>query len=226
LAVRDSDGILSLVLDSSEPPLTPAVATSVTCPGCGVAVAVGYPRCPRCHTAVPQAARPKRSSVRDDLMAGGTSVEPPESPRPWGAVAWLAGGAAAIVAVVVLWALLREDATPPGVGRAPTAESDEAEPAAEEVAAPEAPAEGATKPTERPAADPLADAVIALDQALRAQRVWATVRRDGDVVVIESALCGDGAMSTVVAGAGLREAGASLVRCVAPHGAVVWETGL
>src|SRR5689334_15232181 len=48
------------------------------CPACGVAVPMGYPRCPKCQTVMP-ALRSKRPTFREENLAGGTSVAPPDA---------------------------------------------------------------------------------------------------------------------------------------------------
>ena len=62
---------------------------STSCPACGVAVAPGYPRCPKCHAALPSAPLHLPAPARA-RQAGGTSAAS-DSPLPWivGAVAVL-----------------------------------------------------------------------------------------------------------------------------------------
>jgi len=199
-----------------------------------VAVAVGYPKCPRCHHEVPQAAvRGKRLTFREEMLSGGTSIEPPEDATARSPVALFAGGVVALAAIVVGWLLLRPDQSLARAAEVPEAEG-EAESADEEDVTAAEPAEPGARPVEPGAAEPaaaaagpqLGDAVRVLDDQLRGERLWSKVRVDGDAIEIESSLCDDDAMKAVVDGAGLAAAGASAVRCVAPHGTVVWERGL
>lgn len=209
-------------------PLTPAVPTHVTCPSCGVAVQVGYPRCPRCHAKVAQPASPartKRPTFREELLAGGTSVADDEGGRLW----WVVGGLGGIVVVLAVWLLARGDERPAGAGAldAGTEDVTDDEPdEADDDPAPEAP----SPPTGAAPADDdgLADALRALDDALRTARLWSKVTRADDVVVIESSLCDDDEMAPAIdeLAADLAAAGAAAVRCVAPHGAVAWERRL
>jgi hypothetical protein len=227
LDVRNADGILTLVPDTNPPPLAPAVATTVTCPSCGVAVAVGYPKCPRCHSAVPQAPRTKRQTLREEMLAGGTSVEPPEMPATSSPLLPLAIGVVALGAVVAGFVLLRkEPTTKPAIEPAGEVEGDDTEAQDDEPGAPDEPG-AAIEAGAAPVADvQLDDAVDSLSEELRVQRLWATVRADGSVIEIQSSLCDDKAMTAAVDGAGLAGTGATAVRCVAAHGGVVWERGL
>jgi hypothetical protein len=227
LDVRNADGILTLVPDTNPPPLAPAVATTVTCPSCGVAVAVGYPKCPRCHSAVPQAPRTKRQTLREEMLAGGTSVEPPEMPATSSPLLPLAIGVVALGAVIAGFVLLRKEPTtqpaiePAGEGADDTEPEQDDEP--EATTEPGATAEAGAAPVEEV---DLSGAVDSLSEELRVQRLWATVRADGTVIEIQSSLCDDKAMTAAVDGAGLAGSGATAVRCVAAHGGVVWERGL
>ena len=211
--------------DRPQEPLTPQVPTSVTCPGCGVDVAVGYPRCPRCHASVPQPGRPRRQTFREMNLAGGTSVEPEDTGRGGFLVIALAGFAAILL---VVWLATRDgddDARPA------TADDDLADDEPVDDVEPGQPVADDTPDLSReePDEEDLMPAALAdLDEALRAAQMWSKVRRSGDVVVVESSLCEDGDMWSAIAplAAQLRDAGATAVRCQAPHGGVVFERAL
>lgn len=225
--VRNADGILTLVPDTNPPPLAPAVATTVTCPGCGVAVAVGYPKCPRCHAAVPQAPRTKRQTFREEMLSGGTSVEPPEMPATSSPLLPLAIGVVALGAVIAGFVLLRKSpTTKPAIEPAGEADDDDTEAQDDEPDVTDEPGAAAEAGAAPVAEVQLDDAVDSLSEELRVQRLWATVRADGSVIEIQSSLCDDKAMTAAVDGAGLAGSGATAVRCVAAHGGVVWERGL
>src|SRR5438105_2630348 len=93
------------------------------CPGCGVAVTVGYAKCPRCHAQMPGAERPKPSA------AGGTSVETAEAfVAPSGASPLVLGGIVAVAAALIIVLVVR--AAGGGAHRAEARQTDEpAEPA-------------------------------------------------------------------------------------------------
>ncbi len=227
-------------MDSQQPtggtgdaPASPTgVVTSVQCPACGVAVAVGYPRCPKCRAPVPQPARRgRRQTAREDLLTGGTSVEP----EPASAGSWLVIGAVVVGALaLVVYAATRDDerarpAARDGEGGAPAADDDEAAAAGADDAPGEAAGGGGARP--QPGAPPgeaLRDVIRALDAELRTDRVWSKVTLEGDVVVVESAMCADPAMPPVLNAhlADLAAGGAATLRCQEPHGAVVFETDL
>ena len=77
---------------------------SIRCPACGVAVALGYARCPKCHAPMP-AAGPR--GKRDTQQGGGTSAAA-AAPR---SVPWLVIGVLVLaIGGVVAWAMTRRDA--------------------------------------------------------------------------------------------------------------------
>jgi hypothetical protein len=209
--------------DRPPEPLTPAVPTTVTCPKCGVDVAVGYPRCPRCHAAVPQGARARRATPLE--LGGGTSVEVARGPSRAGLILLALAGVVLIVVIVLF-------ATGGGGSRKAAAPEEAVEEEAVEDETGDEPADEADTEEEaarpEPAADPMPAALRDLDRALRAAQLWSNVRREGTVVVVESALCEDTGMWPAIAAlAGdLRDAGASAVRCQGRHGGVIFERAL
>jgi hypothetical protein len=208
-------------------PLTPSLPTTVTCPSCGVDVAVGYPRCPRCHAAVPQAPRARRQTFRESNVAGGTSLEPPIGAGGRGGLLLLVlGGVAALLLVIYLATRGGDEPKAAAQDEVEEEETDEEEDEAEQGGAPD---EGeAVEEEEGEAEDLMPSALRDLDEALRAAQMWSKVTREDDVVVVESSLCEDGGMWSAIAplAAQLRDAGASAVRCRAQHGAVVFERKL
>lgn len=209
-------------------PREPIVPRTVTCPSCGVAVQVGYPRCPRCQSPVPAPPRAKRATARDTL-AGGTTVAP-EAPRRIG---WLvAAGIVLVAGSVGVWLASRSDRPAAGATEPDEAEEEEDE-GEDEVAEPGGEPEPAGRrddPTPTPAGRgaAAAGAVRQLEAALRDDRLWARVSHDAEVVVIESSLCDDPGMwpAIMAEAATLRAVGLAAVRCTAPHGGVVFERGL
>lgn len=211
------------------PPEEQVVPATITCPGCGVLVAVGYPKCPRCHAPVPQSSRSKRVTFREEMIAGGTSLEPPvDATRLW---PWLLA-LALVVGSVVAWLATRSgdsrEAAPTDSEVLTEDEDDDSELAEDgEDDGDMAARRGAPEPADPTAVD-LGPAIRALDGALRSARLWSKVTVDDDVVVIESAQCGDDGIGSVIGdhAADLKAAGARTLRCREPHGAVVFERGL
>lgn len=205
-----------------------APESGAQCPSCGVPIAPGYPRCPRCQASLPQAASPlSQASHTSQLVSGGTSVVHRKSTLPWG---WIAAGVAA-VAVIAGIAI--------GTGDDDAAQEESAVTVADEsVDEPElAPAAAAANPTvsvdglDDTASDRGAardDAVIALEDSLSSQRLWSKTRAEGDVVVVVSGSCEDPAMRAAIDAQrqALASVGFETLRCVAKHGAPVFELDL
>ena len=205
--------------------------TTVPCPSCGVAVQVGYPKCPKCQTVMPSR-RTKRQTFRDENLAGGTSVAPEDT---GGSGGWIL----ALVLLLVGGGVAVYFATRGGAKKEEPAAEDQADddededdttPAQnegeEETATPGQPARP-VKPGATPA-QPVKAAVMAVDDALRAERLWAKVSAERTVLVIESSLCGDPGVKSVISGEAdvLRTAGFVSVRCQSPNGQVDFESGL
>jgi len=200
---------------------------STPCPGCGIAVTVGYARCPRCHAPMPSAGRMMRASAGGgtSLEGGGTSV----AASPDGAtgnrrvlIAAVAGIGLIVAAVLVARSLGR-DRRAPVPAAAPEAV---AEPAAAPVAPPSA--DEPIAPSLSPAAPDPAVAAAALARALAAARLFGTVEVRGDTVEIRSAACSDGALAAELAryAADLRAGGVTTARCRELHGAEVFARPL
>jgi hypothetical protein len=204
----------------------------VTCPGCGVAVAVGYPKCPRCHATVPQAQRAKRATFREEAMSGGTSLAAIDEDEPGAPVGWIAFGVLLLVGGgIAIWLATRD--TPRAVEA--TGDEEEVEEAAEPVEPGEEPLEeeeettpGTEPGVEEESGPDLSEVARDVDLALRGAQLWSKVSVDGDALVIESSLCDDPGVWTTVMGeaVGLRDAGAKSVRCQEPHGGVVFDRRL
>jgi hypothetical protein len=213
-----------MVEGPDEPTLTPAVPNTVTCAGCGVAVAVGYPRCPRCHATVPQPPRARRVTSRDPVGSGTTAA--PEADGP--PIGWIVAGIVGVVGVgLAIWLVGRD---PPRRAAGAVDEADEADDEAEDVDAGEEPTGTARTPPGGRRAEPggIGPTVRALDEALREQNLWGKLAVAGDVVVIESQQCEDPSLWPLVVGEApaLLEVGITAVRCEAPHGGVVFERPL
>jgi hypothetical protein len=199
------------------------MSNDTPCPGCGLAVPAGYPRCPRCHAAMPAVTTtlPLRGSPRDP---GGTSLAEEGSRKP----ALLIGAVllAVVVAVVAVVILMRsgdgdkdkgKDKAPAGAGGG-TAARPSAGPAGGGAdpgpAEPDEPPAPGTTPSGAP-----------LDAELQNRRLWATVSVEGTVAVVSSAYCADPGMdeSLRAAGPDLAATGVTAVRCNERHGPLVFE---
>jgi hypothetical protein len=204
----------------------------MTCPGCGVLVTVGYPRCPKCGAGLPAAARSKRATFREANLEGGTSNQPETS----GSGGWiLAGLLLALGAGMAIYFATR------GGGKKHEAEAgtDQETVTAEDQTPDEPDDQTPDEPDERPAQKPgpevdepraaaVADVLARIDEGLRSARLWAKVRPEKDVLVIESSLCDDPGILQVVSGEAdaLRAAELATVRCQEPNGRVDFERGL
>lgn len=196
---------------------------SATCPSCGLAVSPGYPKCPKCHAAMPSAPSLGADS-RSRKVQGGTAVSSGPGPYLWIAIA----GVVVVAAVVVYLARGSDDrgtaapAPAPAVGPGPAAR----------------PASTAPDPFPRTAPDPATTARVdlgaartraaaAVGAALESARLWGTVEIVGEQLHIHSAYCtsiGDAHLDAArsAAGAPLFEA----VSCFERHGPMAWERPL
>lgn len=186
------------------------------CPACGVAVVVGYVKCPKCGAALPVS---RRAATR---IEGGTAV------REGGGFpvvrAALAGTAIAVVVAVAL----RGKAPAPAPAPDDAAGQDEArEPASDGVPTAVEPAQLPTTTTTVRAADP-SDALDALDASLKRARLWGTASIVETRVDVRSGGCGDASMGPLIDGlAGqLRDGGLTRLRCMEQSGRVVFERDL
>lgn len=193
------------------------------CPACGVAVLPGYPNCPRCRASLAQPRAPSAPPA-----VGGTSVVGSRSRS-----LWVAGGAAALIAIVVVVRLATgaEPGETAAAIDAPAAlEADDIE--ADELAILDEDDAPELVDDDEPAADRGRIAALeALEDALAARRVWSNVRAaDGEdaVVSIQSAACDDRGMGEAIGElrAVLVDAGFRSVRCLARHGSLVFEADL
>jgi hypothetical protein len=152
----------------------------------------------------------------------------------------LAAGAAAVLVLVVaiVWALSSggEQSSAPPVDQDEQGSElgDEGEAVADDSSSPSAgpgvPATGPSAPTGK-RSGAANRAVDELNTLLRGARLWSTVaidQADPSVVIIQSSLCDDDNLSRVVTEAlsELKSHGIATVRCVAPHGSVIFEKTL
>jgi hypothetical protein len=195
------------------------------CPGCGVAVAPGYRKCPRCHAELAMPVRPRRSPTE----GGGTAMAGD------GSRTLLVAGCAALLFFGVMLYLLVRDTDSGATGAAFDAALEDASDEAVVDDSDDTPPDLEPPPPDRRPTGPDvtapavgSTAISDLSRDLRAQRMWATVSGAGNVVVITSSLCDDAAFVAIIdahAGA-LSDGKFSLVRCKAQHGEVIFERGL
>lgn len=194
-----------------------------TCPACGLAVATGYLKCPKCHAALPNAPT-HGGDARAKQVQGGTSVQS-------GGNGWVyAVGGAAVVAAVLVFVLSRggDDGQTRVVGaKAAPADVDQAPPitaAAPDPAGPAVAAGGA--PT--PRVDERVNAARLLMSRLESARMWSTVEVTGDGLAIKSAYCDEPEVAATLdaVAADLVEAGVATVTCYERHGPKVFDRAL
>ena len=162
------------------------------------------------------------------LRAGGTSVA---SSRPSSTLITAIAAVATAAVAIAVWFFVNSGESPDretaAEGEAATRVDTEVRPAA--TRAPAVTAQPRVRPQPRPQQDDrLADAVGRLSAELQSRRLWSNVsldRAQPTVVIVQSSLCEDRDMQQVVAdfGKDLAANGATAVRCVAPHGGVIFE---
>lgn len=201
--------------------------TQISCPACGLSVPSGYPRCPKCHGAMPDAP-PRGGDAAAERVQGGTSVAEESN------TAWLVGGvalvAAAVIAMVVMSFRGGEQTQQPVVAKADVVAG------VDDLVAP-SPAAGApgvraaAGGDDPPVADealPQADRVLAAARALSAslegERLWSTVEPEAQGLAVRSAYCADEGMSTAIERLAetLAQGGVSRVTCYERHGPQVF----
>ncbi len=187
-----------------------------TCPGCGVALTPGYPRCPKCHHALPTSVRMART---DGGGATGLASEDAADRGlrwPW----YLAGLALLGLAVALVASGLRDER--PAVELPDDPEL--VEPGPEPVVTDE-PATPPPVPTSRPDPTPIADRLARL---MAGVRLYATVEAVDEVVEIRTGFCDDPRIGELLGevAVDLKQAGVVSARCRAPHGAEQWSRPL
>lgn len=216
-------------------PSGPIAVVTKVCPGCGVAVPAGYPKCPRCHTELPQTLPGETRRRTPTDMGGGTTM----SPGPERTLIYIGVAAIGLIAVVT-WLMVRGGPTKPAAAATgsddsgasdtddgTTGDTDEAQPEPPPDRAPVQP-RPPPDPDDTPAAQTAAAAAAELGRELRSERLWATVTIDATTVVVDSSFCDDAGLGAILSShtGALRDAGLTDVRCRAPHGGVVFERGL
>lgn len=198
------------------------VRSGLICQKCGVTVAPGYPKCPKCHGAMPTVASPL--ARRGAVAAGGTSAVPGSGGF------WIALLIIAIVGAVIFFVIRRDEGDtnlegPPTVARDAGGE-DDVDAAVDDLVDDVALDDG-------DAGEPITpdEALDGLEQALSEGRLYSGVEASADdetVVRIESAHCEDAALRAAVdeAAEDLASAGFSRVRCYSRHGTRLFEIDL
>jgi hypothetical protein len=198
------------------------------CPSCGIAVAAGYLRCPKCHTEMPGGTAPSFDGSAE-RVAGGTSVTTGDSSRIWIAAAI---GLMAVAVVVFLVARGGDDkaAAPADSGGqaapapSPKRSAQRPAPTPSPVTAPETDDEVVVPPAQR-----VAGVANMLRDRLDGARLWSTVDLEGtDGLSIHSGYCSDEQMPGLIDALAddLRGAGLVRVTCYERHGAKVFAREL
>jgi hypothetical protein len=219
--------------DSATPTPPPRPGTGRYCPGCGVLVTAGYPRCPKCHAPMPGAPPTTGKMPKQGrFTAGGTSVAVDDERRS--VLPLIIGLGILAVAAVVIYVVARGDGKKAAAGPDPSAEVEtEAEGTAEGEAetSPDDPAGargGEPEENDRKARVERTRITRALATALRTQRLWSSVDLDpidDRILIIHSQYCGEEGVQAVLADAksDLVDSGVTMVRCVEQHGPLVFE---
>jgi len=209
--------------------VSPDPATTSPCAKCGVAVPLGYVKCPRCHAPMPAtqplAARAKRNTMRD-AVAGGTAVPEPES----GGFPWLLAGVCAAAAIAAIVWYVQSGGARAADAPVPADQVDLAAMVAPGSAAGSSSRE--PEPPPAPVVDPRPrqrlEALATLEHTLASDKLWATVTAGGDNIEIRSSFCADRGVAARVTAAhdALASLGFKAVRCLEKAGAPVWALDL
>lgn len=202
-----------------------APGASTTCPGCGVAVAPGYPKCPKCHTRLPFVPSPLQRV--GSKASGGTAVDSGSGAGMWAVVA-----AIVVIAGAVAFMVMRSR----GGDAAATAEADAGGEAGETVAAPaDEDVEGSPSAADfdEEAPDDAVDTAVldGFSAKLAEERLWSSVEPDAadeTIVHVVSSHCEDGNLRRAVASFAddLKDGGFVRVQCFTQHGALSFEREL
>ena len=202
-----------------------APGSSHACPECGVAVAPGYPKCPKCHARLPYVPSPLQRV--GSMASGGTSA----SEGGGGAGMWAVVAAIVLVAGAVTFFVARGG----GGGAAAAGDADAAVEEATTVAQPEDDLEDDLAAPEGAEAEEPREIDTAVIEELNAKlaelRVWSSVGQDSaddSIVRIVSSHCEDGALRRAVTtyAEAMRDSGFLRVQCFTQHGALSFDREL
>jgi hypothetical protein len=203
-----------------------AEGTSQPCPSCGIAVMIGYVKCPKCHAPMPASATGARG--RRTSMAGGTTSQRidalPAEGGGGGGILWIIG-VLLVGAGLAIWATQCRASKRKAAPNAAVVD----ETAAERGAPPElAPPEQGGFPSVAAGDPDPSFAADALEGELAGERLYATVSVRGDVLDVRSAFCDEARLGDVIDrhAAELRGAGVTRVRCSETYGTQVFERRL
>ncbi len=196
--------------------------SGLICQNCGVTVAPGYPKCPKCHGAMPHVTSPL--ARHGTATAGGTSAVPGSGGF------WIALLTIAIVGAVIFF-MMRGDEGESNPERSSAVARDAG--GEDEM---DATVEGVVEDVSLDDGDagaPLTpdEALGSLEQALADQRLYSGVEANADdetAVRIESAHCEDAGLRAAVEATAddLVSAGFVRVQCYSRHGTRLFETDL
>jgi hypothetical protein len=197
------------------------------CPACGVAVAPGYPRCPKCHAVMPSAA------VNRNPRGTNATIRVRSTRPAADKTLWLGGAAIALVVVGFIVIAYRDKAGGTELSEAVAddgTEADEDDSLAEDLDASDEGDGDGDGDGEREGDDPDRAHDQAVDRLLEsladelgAARLWSSVSYESDqadVVRVESAFCSDDELYRIVDGnaRALRDHGFVRLQCISRHG--------
>ena len=197
------------------------------CPACGVSVAPGYPRCPKCHALMPGAPASAKVGDAHSLAAGGTSAVSSSNPTPW-IIVGVCVVAAVVVAVVVMMRSSKDKSRADDMSANDSAELARKATAGDLVTGDDDD-DGELSPARGSGGSPVRDAALKdLGAALTDERLWSDVstdRLDESKIVVRTQYCEDDRLRSIIDDAkpGLVAAGLTGVLCFEQHGAVVFQ---
>lgn len=203
-----------------------APGASIECPSCGVAVAPGYPKCPKCHARLPYVPSPLHRV--GSMASGGTSA----ADSGGGAGMWAVVAAIVIIAGAVTFFVMRGRGGDGAAADDYDAGAEQATSAVDTTAddsAALAPAAGFDDDEDRVAVD---TAVLdELSAKLAELRLWSSVDpepADDTIIRIVSSHCEDGGLRRAVTSfaEAMKAAGFVRVQCFTQHGALSFEREL
>lgn len=197
------------------------------CKGCSLVVQPGYPKCPRCKMPLPKVEGPLATATKASHVKGGTVLADDESPL----MLWVLGALLLIGIGVAIVVLLGDDKSAVPAQAVAREDMVAAEGRVNSQISTDPEIGMATQPGEPSDAEERRRALSNLDQTLSDARLWATVSvdsEDANAVSVVSSACEQAEMrpSLQSSAAPLLALGFASIRCVAKHGALVFELKL
>jgi len=201
--------------------------SGIICPHCGVTVAPGYPKCPKCHAGLPHVPSPLHRT--GTMVSGGTTAATGGGSGVW----WVAVVIVLIAGAVAVFAMRgrggKESAATAEIDGGTAVVEDEVPVDDEGGAQDEGGGEVAAVMDAGQGGD--ADMLEELNAQLAEARVWSSVDEDADdssIVRVVSAHCDDDNLRGAIGdfAARLKAAGYAKVQCYSQHGTLDYERTL